>query len=171
MRACTSTHLFEETSPFHYTHNSFSAIFLVPANPDIFKQMYTFLGQAVYTMPRFLESTGYRNPTDYRNGAFEYGHRTSLDFWKYLNEDSERAGVFNSGMRSLATVGGAVESVGAYPFDRELNAEDISEKDVVLVDVGGSRGQVLEAIKAGYLSLKGRMVLQDVRDVIDDAKA
>lgn len=60
MRACTSTHLFQETSPSHYTHNAFSAIFLLPANRDMFKQMYDFLGQGVYAIPRFLESIKYK---------------------------------------------------------------------------------------------------------------
>jgi len=171
MRACTSTHLFEETSPFHYTHNNFSTIFLIPANRDMFKQMYDFLGQGVYMMPRFLEYTKHQNPTDYNNSAFQHGHQTSLGFWEYLKEVPERANIFNSGMQSLATVGGASRSAGPYPFDRELEAEDINETDVAIVDVGGGRGQALQAIKAAFPSLKGRMVLQDVRDVIEDAKA
>lgn len=72
MRACTSTHLFQETSPSHYTQNAFSAIFVIPANRDMFKQMYDFLGQGVYAMPRFLESTKYQNPTDYNNSPFQF---------------------------------------------------------------------------------------------------
>ena len=79
--------------------------------------------------------------------------------------------VFNSGMQSLATIGGASGSAGPYPFDKELEIEDVKETDVVIVDVGGGRGQALEAIKAAFPKLKGRMVLQDVSDVIEDAKA
>ncbi len=171
MRACTSTHLFQETSPSHYTQNAFSAIFVIPANRDMFKQMYDFLGQGVYTMPRFLESTKYQNPTDYNNSPFQFGHHTSLGFWEYLKEDPERAKIFNSGMQSLATVGDVTRSAWPYPFDEELGKEDIRESDVAIVDVGGGRGQALEAIKAAFPGLMGRMVLQDVHDVIDDAKA
>lgn len=37
-------------------------------------------------------------------------------------------------------------------------------------DVGGGRGQSLEAIKHDYPHLKGRLILQDLPDVIEDAK-
>ena len=171
MRACTSTHLFQEVSPLHYAHNAFSAIFLVAANRDMFQQMYDFLGQGVYAIPHFLASINYQNPTDYDNSAFQYGHHTSLGFWEYLKEDPERAKVFNSGMRSLATVGGAARSAGPYPFEEQLGTEDVKETDVAIVDLGGGRGQALRAIKTAYPRLKGRMVLQDMRDVIEDAKA
>ena len=171
MRACTSTHCFHEVSPSHYTQNAFSAIFLVPANRDMFQQMYDFVGHAVYAMPHFLKSIKYHSPTDYHNSPFQYGHRTSLGFWEYLKEDPERAKVFNSGMQSLATVGVEARSAGHYPFDEELGREELKETDVVVVDVGGGRGQALKAIKAASPRLKGRMVLQDTADVIEDAKA
>ena len=171
MRACTSTHLFEEVSPSHYRHNAFSEIFLVPANRDMFKQMYDFLGQGVYNMPRFLDSIQHRNPTDYNHSAFHYGHRTSLGFWEYLKDNPERTKVFNSGMQSLATIGSAARSAGPYPFDEELGKEEIKDTDVLIVDVGGGKGQVLKAVKAAFPGLNGRMVLQDIRDVIEDAKA
>ena len=171
MRACTSTHLFQEVSPAHYIQNPFSAIFLLPSNRDMFKQMYDFLGRGVYTMPHFLESTKYRNPTDYNNSAFQYGHHTSLGFWEYLKEDPERMKVFSSGMQSLTTIGGASRSAGPYPFDKELEMEEVKDSDVVIVDVGGGRGQALQAIKAAFPGLKGRMVLQDVGDVVEDARA
>ncbi len=122
-------------------------------------------------MPYFLASTKYQNPIDYNNSAFQYGHHTSLGFWEYLKEKPERTKVFNSGMQSLATVGGAARSAGPYPFDAEIGREEVGEGDVLIVDVGGGKGQVLEAIKAAFPMLKGRMVLQDVQDVIEDAQA
>lgn len=171
MRACTSTHLFHEASPLHYVHNAFSLIFTIPTNRDMFKQMYDFLGPGIYSMPRFLEASKYRNPTDYNDGAFQYGHRTHLGFWEYLKEEPERMTVFNSGMRSLATIGGATRSAESYPFDEELGKYDLGDDDVAIVDVGGGRGQALEAIRQAFPGLKGRMVLQDVREVIEDARA
>ncbi|KAL8677371.1 MAG: hypothetical protein Q9186_006190 [Xanthomendoza sp. 1 TL-2023] len=173
MRALTSSHLFTETFDLepYYNHNAFSAMFLLPANRDMFKQLYDFVGQALYTMPRFLESTGYRNPSDYHHSPFQYGHNTSLGLWEFLNEKPERLRLFNSGMQSLTTIGGRSTSAGAYPFDQELSMENIDQEDVVIVDVGGGRGHTLEAIKARFPDLKGRMVLQDVREVIEDAEA
>ena len=122
-------------------------------------------------MPHFLESSKYQTPTGYNDGAFQYGHRTHLGFWEYLKEEPERMTIFNSGMRSLATIGGATRSAGSYPFDEELSKYDLGDDDVAVVDVGGGRGQALEAIRQAFPGLKGRMVLQDVREVIEDARA
>ena len=171
MRALTSAHLFHETSPSHYTHNSYSAIFLIPANRDMFKQMYDFLGPGVYTMPQFLESTQYQNPTDYDHGAFQYGHQTDLGPFEYVKEDPERLKVYDSAMQSLATTGDARRSAGPFPYDRELGAEEIASTDVMIVDVGGGRGQALKSIHEAFPGLNGRKILQDVPDVIEDAKA
>lgn len=74
-------------------------------------------------------------------------------------------------MQSLASVGGVTASAGPYPFDEELGTDEVQDTDVVIVDIGGGRGQALESIKAAFPRLKGRMVLQDVPDVIEEAKA
>ena len=137
----------------------------------MFTQMYDFLGQGVYAMPHFLASIQYQNPTDYHKGAFQFAHRTGLGFWEYLKEDPKRMKLFNSGMRSLATIGGAAKSAGPYPFEKEFGREEIKDTDVAIVDVGGGRGQALEAIKTAFPGMKGRMLLQDVPNVIEDAKA
>ena len=171
MRACTSTHMFDEVSPLYYTHNAFSAILRVRANCDMFKQMYDLLGKGVYSMPYFLAYTKYQNPIDYDNSAFQYGHQSPLGFWEYLREDRERSKVFNSGMQSLATIGGATSGAGPFPFDTEIGSEEVGETDVLIVDVGGGKGQALEAIKVSFPALKGRMVLQDIGEVIEDAQA
>ena len=171
MRALVSCHVFCETSPSHYTHNEFSSVFLIPANRDMFKQRYDLVGLGVYAMPQFLESTHHQNPTDHHHGAFQYGHRTELGIFEYMNENPERVKAFDSAMQSLAMIDDAGRSAGSYPFDKELNPEEIRDTYVVIVDVGGGRGQALKAIHEVYPSLKGRMVLQDVPEVIKDAKA
>ena len=170
MRALTSAHLFNETSPSHYTQNAFSSVFLIPANRNMFKQMYDFIGRGIYTMPQFLESIQHQNPTDYNNGAFQYGHGTKLGLFEYIKEDPERIKVFNSGMQSLA-ISDARKGAGPFPFDKKLGGEEILATDVMIVDVGGGRGQALKAIMETFPTLKGRMILQDVPNVIEDAKA
>ena len=171
MRALVSCHLFCETSPSYYTHNTFSSVFLIPANRDMFKQRYDLLGLGVYAMPQFLESTHHQNPTDYHRGAFQHGHRTELGLFEYMTETRERVKTFDSAMQSLAMIHDAGRSAGSFPFDKGLNPAEIRDTYVVIVDVGGGRGQALKAIREAYPSLKGRMVLQDVPEVIEDAKA
>lgn len=136
----------------------------------MFRQMYDFAGKAVYLLPHFLASTGWKNPTDYDNSPFQFGHQTKLGIWEYLQEDPARMAVFNSGMRSLATIGTGKKNHGPYPFGMELGGAEYKDGEVLLVDVGGGRGQALEAIKSNFPALKGRMILQDTKEVIEDAK-
>ncbi|KAL8792761.1 MAG: hypothetical protein Q9195_004648 [Heterodermia aff. obscurata] len=151
--------------------NEHLLVFLIPANRDMFKQMYDFLGLGVYTMPQFLKSKNHQNPIDYNDGAFQYGHRTTLGPFEYVKADPERIKTYNSAMQSLATIGDAAKSAGSFPYGQVMGEGKIVDTDVMIVDVGGGRGQVLTAIKQVFPDLKGRMILQDRRDVIEDAKA
>ena len=166
MRACTASHIFTEVGEELYAHNAYSRIFSKEQNRDMFKQMYDFVGKGTYALPEHLEKTDWKNPENYNDSAFHLGQNTNLGFWEYLEAVPGRLETFNSGMRSMASVT-AVASV--YPFDVELNRDPVTANDVVLVDVGGGRGQVLEKIKNEFPGLRGVLVLQDQEEVIADA--
>lgn len=123
-------------------------------------------------MPYFLRSTRYRYPIEYSAAPFQYALNTPLGFWEYLDEDPQRARLFNSGMRSFQSTTTS-KSLGCthHFYEELLQAAEIESSDVAVVDVGGGRGQALEGIKAQFPDLKGRMILQDREDVIQDAKA
>ena len=156
MRALVSCHLFCETSPSHYTHNTFSSVFLIPANRDMFKQRYDLLGLGVYAMPQFLESTHHQNPTDYHRGAFQHGHRTELGLFEYMTETRERVKTFDSAMQSLAMIHDAGRSAGSFPFDKGLNPEEIRATYVVIVDVGGGARPSAEGHSRGLPESEGQ---------------
>lgn len=117
MRACICADLVLEIAPSTYQKTTMSDFFADPRNRDMFKQMFDFVGQALYKMPRYLRLKGYANPVDYNDGPFQYGHETTLGFWEYLNEEPERIKVFNSGMQSAAAVGHDSQSTELYGFD------------------------------------------------------
>lgn len=169
MRACTACHLFEETGRELYAHNAYSRCFVPEADRDMFLEMYDFGGKATYALPEFLKRTNWQNPEDYANSAWQLGHRTDLGLWEFLSADPQRMKVFNSAMRSLATVTNS--GVGPYPFAQELNAEPLAADEIVLVDVGGGHGQALERIIKDFPTLQGRLFLQEQPHVIEDAKA
>lgn len=132
-------------------------------------QMYDFACKGVFVLPEYGLKTGWQSIGTYNDGPFQLGARTHLGFWEYLKEDPARLKLFNSGMRSETTTGNGRRS-GAYPFGDELDNGSTGDDDVLIVDVGGGRGQVLEAIKHDYPHLNGRFILQDLPDVIEDAK-
>ena len=169
MRACASVHVFNETDKETWAHNDYSRCFVPVHNRDMFRQMYDFSGRGVHALPFYFEKKGWQKPEDYNYSAFHMGVNTHMGMWEYLNEDPERMKIFNSGMRSLATV--ANNDKGPYPFDQELNKEPLVHSQAALVDVGGGRGQALERIRQDFPNLQGRLILQDQESVVADAKA
>ena len=162
--------MFTEIGKESYVHNPLSLAFAEPSNRGMFKQMYDFSRKDVYALPGLLASIGRRNPVDYDNTAFQYGHKTDLGLWEYLKQDPERLMVFNNGMRSLATVGNTKIS-GPYPFDERLEGEPCGENEVLTVHIGGKQRQALEAIRKDSPNLKGRMASEGLPNVIEDTKA
>jgi len=166
MRALTSSHIFVETGPERYTSNHLSRILSTPPNRAHFIFGATILGPGATSLGQYLETHNLTNPTDHHDAPLQFAHKTSLDVWSYLKEDPMRSKIFNESMRSSAILGaGAVPS---FPFAAELKCD--SEDQVLIVDVGGGKGQALESIRIAFPELKGRMILQDLPEVIEDAK-
>ena len=74
---------------------------------------------------------------------------------------------FNTGMR----IGKIGRRASVFPFGDILERHPCEDNDVVIVDVGGGRGQALETIREDWPTIKGRMILQDLPNVIEDAEA
>lgn len=72
---------------------------------------------------------------------------------------------FNTGMR----IGKIGRRASVFPFGDVLERHPCGENDVAIVDVGGGRGQALETIREDCPTIKGRMILQDLPNVIEDA--
>lgn len=73
---------------------------------------------------------------------------------------------FNTGMR----IGKIGRRASVFPFGDILERDPCGDNDVAIVDVGGGRGQALETIREDWPTIKGRMVLQDLPNVIEDAR-
>jgi hypothetical protein len=63
----------------------------------------------------------------------------------------------------MAAAAGLKDIVRMYPFNElQPNAEGIA-----LVDVGGGKGHVMGAVLAAHSPMKGKVVLQDLKSVLD----
>ncbi|KAI1116519.1 S-adenosyl-L-methionine-dependent methyltransferase [Nemania sp. NC0429] len=167
LRACAAAHFFISASANHYAHSALSRNFLSLDNRAMFTQMYDFLGPGVLAIPAFCASGGWTTAGAYDNGPFQLAEHTDLGYWEFLASKPDRLKAFNSGMRL-----GKFQTLtrSAFPFGDALDHDPCEDGGVAIVDVGGGRGQRLEMIRADWPLLKGRMVLQDLPDVITDAK-
>jgi hypothetical protein len=167
MRVLTSSHIFVETGSERYASNPFSRILSAPANRAHFKIQNTIIGPAAGSLGEFLETHGLKSPTDHHDAPLQFALKTHHDFWGYLKEDPARSKLFNDSMRSSAIVGAA--AVPPFPFETGLKCD--SEDKVLIVDIGGGKGQALESIREAFPELKGRMIVQDLPEVIADTEA
>lgn len=168
MRGLTSTRIFDEVDEETYVHNTYSRAFIIPQNRDLFKAVYDTGGRPTYTLPEYLEKNGWRDVEDYHDCAFQLGNRTELGMWEWLKERPSQQSDFNSGMQSSANA--SMQTEFPYPFVKALNATPLQSDQVLLVDIGGGRGQTLQRLKETFPELKGQLVLQELEPVIEDAK-
>ncbi|KAH7310071.1 O-methyltransferase-domain-containing protein [Rhexocercosporidium sp. MPI-PUGE-AT-0058] len=149
--------------PF-YSHTPYSRFLTLPPAEASTRHLFDNMLQAqVNSASGYYLKYGYKNPEDAKNSPFSYANgRDDMGLFDILEKQPERMKLFNSAMAIQATIG-LKEVMLSYPFDKlEANKDG-----VVLVDVGGGKGQVINEILTAYPELKGSMVLEDMQVVLE----
>ena len=117
-------------------------------------------------LPLYLQSTKYQEPGDYFDGPFTYAYGNS--YWEWLKEDQERRSTFNRFMVKTR-LDTQEEWFDFFPVEK-LGEGDASRP--LLVDVGGGLGHDIAKFNKSHPELKGKgkLVLQDLPEVIEEAK-
>ena len=111
----------------------------------------------------YLESTSFKNPEYSANNLFRYATGSELDFFDWLHTQTRQLDIFSAAMAasSARQEGPMTAKVSA------LFPADSCEHRVLMVDVGGGRGQILNALRKARPDLKGQMIVQDLPREID----
>jgi hypothetical protein len=119
---------------------------------------------------QFLAKTKYLNPSNLTDTPFQLGHATRQTFFEYLGSHPDQNQQFNNFMGLYAVGRPRWHDQGHFPV-REVIGEGASkdENSALLVDVGGGKGHDLIAFQKMYHDLPGRLVLQDMPHVIQQA--
>ncbi|KAI4239065.1 MAG: hypothetical protein LQ349_000642 [Xanthoria aureola] len=172
MRVVVALGLCDEAGVNEYKANSKTKIMTTPQGISSFKSWFDIFTPAAAKLPEYMRSQNYQNPTESTNSAFVYA--TGSEFWDHLNKTPIHSETFNDFMATRRE--GKPSWYDIYPVDRELlssssNAETNPEegRDVLLVDVGGNRGHDLVKLRTKYPKLGGRLILQDLPDVLAHA--
>lgn len=130
--------------------------------------------KASANLDEFLEATDYQNPADTNNGPWQFAYSTKDHYLDWLtqnpedaHQNPEDAHAFNVTMRVNRQVEGA-QWFDIYPVEGRLSVS--SNDRVQLVDIGGGLGHDLAGLKRKFPNLPGRLVLEDLPDVIEHAK-
>ena len=129
---------------------------------------YDLVGTATMALPSFLAKNSYRNPTDSKDCAFQEGFHTRDHLFEWLPKHPEYLNSFNLWMTGQRE--GRAYWLDFFPFEERI-AKGFKGGDdaVMLIDVGGARGHEVEAIKKKHPTLPGRLLLQDLRDTVEQA--
>lgn len=114
-------------------------------------------------LPAYLSSNSFRNPTDTNRTLFNYAASTNLGYFEWLQHQPEQLAAFSATMAASSDMGtkrAATTVSNLFPANLVAN--------VLLVDVGGGKGKILEDVRKQRPDLKGKMIVQDLPQEIDD---
>ncbi|EKD16415.1 o-methyltransferase [Drepanopeziza brunnea f. sp. 'multigermtubi' MB_m1] len=147
-----------------YSHTPYSRFLTSPPAEASTRHLFDEMlhAQTNSAVDYYLKN-GFRNPTDAKNSPFSFAHgETDKGVFDILEEHPEKMRVFNSAM-TIVSIIETSEKFQAYPFDR-LSP---NKEGVVLVDVGGGKGHVINQIRSAFPNLQGKFALEDMQVVLD----
>lgn len=123
-------------------------------------------------IPDYLTQTSYQNPgsKDEQATLFQYANQTPLSFYEAMaaNENVRRG--FDMQMAAhIAMERQRFESgfAGLWDFNGQISPLIKSDEDVAIVDIGGSKGHVLEDVRKFLPGLKGRLILEELPSTLE----
>ena len=118
-------------------------------------------------LPDYLVSVGYHNPTDPEHALFHYALGTDMNMFQWLKKQPEQLEMFSAYNAAATEIQGP--SLKAIILGLLLREKKFgSDKDqVLLVDVGAGSGQILSEVRRERQDLVGRIIAQDLPEVIE----
>ncbi|OKL55302.1 hypothetical protein UA08_09459 [Talaromyces atroroseus] len=123
--------------------------------------------KAIYKLPEFFRSTGYRNPDDATAGPFQFAYETSQHWFQWVSDRPAVCQQFNHHMSAYHQGRPSWMDHEFYPVENDLlNLVKPGPNTVLLVDIGGGFGHDLQKFRQKHPSAPGRLIVQDKADVI-----
>ena len=117
-------------------------------------------------LPEYLASINYCNPSDPQNTLFHYALDTELNMFQWLKTQPDQLEIFSQYIVAGAKFRGRwLQDALSVFFPTGIDSQS-GEDHVLLVDIGAGRGQFLRDLRSGRPDLVGRMIAQDLPEVI-----
>ncbi|KAI9709673.1 MAG: hypothetical protein M1828_002372 [Chrysothrix sp. TS-e1954] len=173
MRVLVGIGVFSEAAEDTYAHNPRSIKLLDPTVRDLMIGISATVTATMPKLPEYLASIGFRSPENPKSSLFHYANQTDKGIFEWLQTQPEQLGLFSAAMKaSTALRRHSTMATISSQFPRKddstlLNGTHPAEQPVLLVDVGGGRGQIIEDVRKQRPDLKGRMIVQDLSQEIE----
>ncbi|KAH8812941.1 S-adenosyl-L-methionine-dependent methyltransferase [Xylogone sp. PMI_703] len=172
LRHLASMGVIRETDIDSYSSTPLSNALTQPKYRDGIPFCFDVLGPAFADLPKFLSKTEYKNPEDSLHSAFQSGHNTSLHLFEYLAQHLESQTHFNNHMLGYTIERARWTDPACVPIRDLLKPKDKSKHHdgpVLLVDIAGGIGRDITAFREEHSDIPGRLVLQELPEVINQA--
>ncbi len=158
-----------ETAPDQYKPTNFSRSLSLPVIGHGYPCM-SFLMTAQSKFPEYAKATNYKTPNQVDSGPLQYAFNTQLNMFEYLTAHSSFGMQFNNHMGGYHQGRPSWMDQGFYPVEERLIHGAQTDQDATfLVDIAGGVGHDLEEFLRKVPHAPGRLVLQDLEAVIDQA--
>ena len=145
-------------------------------------------------LPDYLSSINYRNPDDPDNSLFHFASGMKINVFKFMQTQPDMMETFSKGMAASVRLQGShlPGSISdLFPLDaneysprkpaftdrqpisrgdkdpERLSGQKSDENRILVVDVGGGRGSILQDLRRMRPDLQGRLIVQDLAKEID----
>ncbi|KAI9875694.1 MAG: hypothetical protein M1830_008092 [Pleopsidium flavum] len=163
MRVLTSGGIVAEVGPETYASTPVSKALTYPPVYDGVKHFFDEGLNIFCKFPEYLIRNGYKVPEEPSTGPFAYTFGQIQ--WDYFRDHPERGKSFNVFMAGQRE--GRQSWLDVYPLEKQLQHDLREDKEaVLLVDIAGGRGHDVKDFKARHAKLPGRVILQDLPEVI-----
>ena len=118
--------------------------------------------------PAYLEATNYQNPEDPLRSPLQFTHNVEQDGFSWLCEHPDALMRFNNFMEGQRA--NRLHWGDWFPIQEQiLVGADKNPERALLVDIGGGRGHDLMLFQKRFPDVPGKLVLEDLPSVIDEA--
>ena len=120
-------------------------------------------------LPEYLRSTSYQNPVNHSKTLFNYALGTPLSMFAWLKTQPDMLTTFGATMAAsttLKTKGVLLTLSRLFPLNQDSTDRHDAKSRVLLVDIGGGKGSLMEKFRIQRSDLKGRVILQDLPEVV-----
>ena len=129
-------------------------------------------GPSFFALPELLLRTQYKNPDKPKDGAFQLGHDTNDHIFEWMSQHPKFLSNFQNHMAGYRTGRSSWMDTHFYPVkDNLIKDARTDEYATFLVDVGGGKGHDLRELCQKHPALPGKLVLQEIKGVIEEAKS
>ncbi|KAI9841708.1 MAG: hypothetical protein M1837_000440 [Sclerophora amabilis] len=171
MRLACALGFAAETDIETYTANALTKTLTDAVSKATVKFVFDDTANVCLKIPEVVAKNGFKNPPygeDPRNGVFQYARQTDRFLWEWYQDHPDNRANFHtymSGSRRTRTTW-----LDFFPIEEKILRGAKDDRDgVLMVDVAGGKGHDLEAFRAKAPDAPGRLILQDLPDVIEQA--